>query len=246
MSNELDKARQQLAAGRYRRAADTLWEVARWAQTDVAEAQGMIDVASAIATRTTGRTRDEAESLVRNGQNYLQKMTQPERFTLGFGRYLGGCRALGPPCEGRLSFARDGLHVDDLLLEAAAIASIWVRIEQTRHTNVGAVIGLAAISLPLGAVGLAMQDTVYHTEMTVALKSSESAGFVFEAAIDVRMLLGPLLRELGIPHGDASGLFYDPAVARTQELARLMDLLEKGAIGPAEFERLKGGLCRTV
>ena len=244
MSNELDKARQQLAAGRYKRAVDTLWEVRRWAQTDVAEAQGMIDAASAIVARSSGRVRDDAELLVRDGEKYLQKLAHPERFTLGFGRYLGGCQALGPPCEGRLAFSRAGIHVDDLLLEAAVIQSVWVRVEQTHHTNVGAVIGLAAVSLPLGAVGLAMQDTVYHTEMTVALKPSGSAGFAFDAALDVRMLLGPLLCELGIAHGDAP--YYDPAAARTQELARLTDLFEKGVIGPREFERFKGDLFRTV
>ena len=203
MSKELDKAREQLEAGRYKRAADMLWEAERWAQTDAAEAQGLVDVASALVARTTGRIRQDAEALVRDGQKYLKSLAESDWIVLGLGRYLGGCRAMGDPCEGRLAFARDGVHLDSLLLDIAAIASVALSSERTSKTNVGAIIAF-------GVVGLAMQDTGYRSAMVVHLKSSESASFIIEGAFDARARLAPLLQELGIPVGDASDLLRIP------------------------------------
>lgn len=95
MSVGLDKARDLFAAGKDKKARDALWQVEALARTDANEAQGLLELASAIRDRNTGRVRDEAEALVVCATGHLDRIAHQPVPPLAV---LNECRAL--ECDG--------------------------------------------------------------------------------------------------------------------------------------------------
>jgi len=247
MSKELELARAQLAAGQFKKAANALWDVEQWARSDLAEARGLLEVASALRDKTDGRVKGECEQLVQDAQKYIEReMKSTPRVSLGMTRYLGGCQAFGPACNGRLSFAADAIFLDSMKLDTALVKSVGVGGGQVAKSRVGA-------TLAFGIAGLASKGTQDRTEMAIHLNSGEAAFFVVEgeSPFEVRAKLLPLLREANVPFEDeidaqsgasdaapASGLTYSLA----DELMKLAQLHESGVLSDAELAAAKAKL----
>jgi hypothetical protein len=71
VSKELDKAGEQVAAGQYKKALKSLWDAERGARADVAEARGLLELASAIRDKTTGRMNAESIKLIEYAEKYI-------------------------------------------------------------------------------------------------------------------------------------------------------------------------------
>ena len=149
MSKELELAREQLAAGQFKKAANALWDVERWARSDLAEARGLLEVASALRDKTNGRIKGECEQLIGDAQKYIEReMKSTPRVSLGMTRYLGGCQAFGSARNGRLSFAADAIFLESMKLDMALVKSVGVGGGQVAKSRVGA-------TLAFGIAGLA-------------------------------------------------------------------------------------------
>src|SRR5437016_4568057 len=73
VSQELDIARQHVAEGNYKKALSRLWMVLTYANANAVEARGLIEVASAISTSSTGRVQKDANLLLGNARDALQR-----------------------------------------------------------------------------------------------------------------------------------------------------------------------------
>ena len=92
MSNELEKARQQIDAGQYKKAESTLWGVECRARDDLLEARGLLEAASTVRDHAHGRVRDDASELIRLAQQHIKRAEESRgRVELGVATYLGGC-----------------------------------------------------------------------------------------------------------------------------------------------------------
>ena len=85
VSKELGIAREQAAAGQYKKAVNSLWDVERGARTDPAEARGLFEVASAFREKTTGGLRDQCVDLIDYAQKYIETADEVPRVSLGTG-----------------------------------------------------------------------------------------------------------------------------------------------------------------
>lgn len=74
MSKELERARERFAAGHYRRAVAALWYVQRNARQDIGEARALLEMASAIRERRTGRLRKECDQLASSAAAMIQQL----------------------------------------------------------------------------------------------------------------------------------------------------------------------------
>ena len=80
MSVELEKARQQAAGGDDKGAVKSLWAVEALARSDPDEARGLIEVATAIRERASGRIQRDCELLLGHAQRSLEHpVSTPER-----------------------------------------------------------------------------------------------------------------------------------------------------------------------
>ena len=77
MSQQLDRAGQHFEAGKDRKALESLWIVEAQARTAEAEAQGLLQLASAIRDRNRGRVGKEASELVEVAQRHLERLADP-------------------------------------------------------------------------------------------------------------------------------------------------------------------------
>ncbi len=72
MSKQLDKAKEQIAAGQYKKAVSSLWEAETSARVDPGEAGELLEAASAIRDRTDGRIRAECETLIGDAKRFIE------------------------------------------------------------------------------------------------------------------------------------------------------------------------------
>jgi uncharacterized protein YbjQ (UPF0145 family) len=86
MATDLERARQQFAEGRHKKAIDTLWTAAAYPES-VAEAKAIVQCASELRDQTDGRLRKLADELLEYAQTKLaaaeQPKPQPSRFRQG-------------------------------------------------------------------------------------------------------------------------------------------------------------------
>jgi hypothetical protein len=247
VSQELAKAREQFAAGQYKKAVSTLWDAERWARSDLAEARELLEVASAIRDVTSGRLKADCVLLVEDAEKYIQRETEPGgKVLLGRARYLGGCQAFGPACEGGLSFSANAVFLDSMRLDLASIKSVAVGGGQIAKSRVGA-------TLAFGIAGLAAKGAQDRTEIALHLNSGDAAFFVIDGVspFELRAKLLPLLRDAGIPLKDKSDEQpgapdaaggEGPAYSLGDELAKLAQLHEKGVLTDAELAAAKAKL----
>ena len=247
MSQELAKAREQLAAGQYKKAVSTLWDAERWARSDLTEARGLLEVATAIRDATSGRLKADCVLLIEDAEKCIERETGASgRVLLGRARYLGGCQAFGPACEGSLAFSADAVFFDSMRLDLASIKSVAVSGGQVAKSRVGA-------TLAFGIVGLAAKATQDRTEIAIQLDSGDAAFFVIDdvSSFELRAKLLPLLRQAGIPLEDESDEQPGPsdaapslgsAYSLADELAKLAQLHEKGVLTEAELAAAKAKL----
>ena len=197
-------------------------------------------MASAIRDQTVGRTRDESVLLIEDAEKYIARETASHgTVLLGAVRYLGGCPAFGPACDGRLLFTPSAVLLGSMSLDIAAVKSIEVGGGQVAKSRVGA-------TLAFGVAGLAAKSTQDRTEMAIHLKSGDAAFFVIMTSpFEVRAKLLPLLREVGIPFDDEIDEQADaPAAAGgghslADELAKLAELHKSGFLNDAELAAAK-------
>ena len=109
MSVELEKARQQAAEGDYKRAVASLWAVEAKARANSDEARGLLEVATTIRERASGRIQRDCDLLIGHATGDLELATRlegdPAHDAIAVVR---GCRILGgsgldlePNAEGR-------------------------------------------------------------------------------------------------------------------------------------------------
>jgi len=247
VSNELQRAQEQLAAGDLKKAASTLWDVERLARTDLDEARGLLEVASELRDKASGRVRGDCDLLIDDAQRYIDRALQsPPRLQLGMARYLGSCQAFGAPRSGNLSLADDAVFFDATKLEMALIASVEVGGGQVAKSRVAA-------TLVFGVAGLGSKATEDRAEMAIHLASGEAAFFQIEATspFELRAKVLPLLRGAGIPLVDtrateagapAGAADAGSTLGLADELAKLARLHESGFLTDAELAAAKAKL----
>ena len=247
MSQELAKAREQFAAGQYKKAVSTLWDAERSARSDLTEARGLLEVASAIRDVTSGRLKADCVLLIEDAEKYIQREIRAAgKVLLGRARYLGGCQAFGPACEGGLSFSADAVFLDSMQLDLALVKSVAVGGGQIAKSRVGA-------TLAFGIAGLAAKGSQDRTEIVIHLGSGDAAFFVVDGVspFELRAKIMPLLRKAEIPLEDESDEQPRPSDAAASpgsayslgdELAKLAQLHEKGVLTDAELAAAKAKL----
>jgi hypothetical protein len=158
VSADLDKARDLIAGGKDKKALAALWRAEAFARTNEDEAQGLLELASAIRDRSVGRIRGDAELLVGYASGYL---AHPAVSKLAV---IADCRVVS--CEG-LGFSPDQALELVFTTEAAFVrsgkgdAEELARLEYAEITRIefkelppprsaGRKAGTAALALPLG------------------------------------------------------------------------------------------------
>jgi hypothetical protein len=77
MSDDLDKARQLIARGAYRKALNVLWRVEANARSDLAEARQLLDLAGVCRWHTGRGVRREYELLVDLATESVKRLSSP-------------------------------------------------------------------------------------------------------------------------------------------------------------------------
>ena len=246
MSKELGIAREQTAAGRYKKAVDSLWDVERWARTDLSEARGLLEAASVLREKTTGGLREQCVELIEDAQKYIERAEATPGVILGTADYLGGYPAFGDPCRGRLSFTPRVVFFAGMTLDMALIESFELGGGQVAKSKLGA-------ALLFGVVGaLADKDAKDRAEVVIHLKAGDAAFFFLQdtSAFEIRAKLMPLLREVGVPFKDEADderqhdtvAPSDSAPSLADELTKLASLQESGFLSAEEVALAKAKL----
>jgi hypothetical protein len=247
VSKELGTAREQAAAGQYKKAVNSLWDVERWARTDPAEARGLLEVASALREKTTGRLREQCVDLIDYAQKYIEKADEVPRVSLGTADYLGGYPAFGAPSKGQLSFTASAVFFAGMTLHMALVESLGLGGGQVAKSKLGA----AVLFGVLGAV--ADKDAKDRAELVVHLKTGDAAFFFLQdtSAFEIRAKLMPLVREAGVPFKDELdekanqrdvGVQPDSTGSLADELTKLAKLQESGFLTADELAAAKAKL----
>jgi hypothetical protein len=229
LSKQLEKARELLAAGQYKRAVNLLWERRNAARVDPAEAQTLLELATALADKTDRGLRDECNELADDARRFLGE--PDDQVALGSVSYLGGCSQLGSARPGRLALSPAAIVFERMQLDMAAVESVELAGGEVAKSRVGA-------TLVFGLAGLATKGTQDRTEMAVHLRSGESAFFVLEDAspFAVRAKIQPVLKSAGIPFKEAAD---EPGPSQphslADELAKLADLHDRGVLTDDEL-----------
>jgi hypothetical protein len=258
MSQELDAARRCVTDGRYKKAISALWFVEGKARSDIHEARGLLEVASGISQSSEGRVRKDAELLVGYARTALERLEQEEAVYGDAVAMARGCHYLGGhgyPLQERnlydVVFSEDGLRVvqhrrDAVVVVAySEIASVDVSGagEKTRGGGfmgggfglTGAVEGMAIAAVLNSLTTQTSMDTVLRVQTHIGEMFFHSDSLAPEA---LRMSLSAAFTKLR--QKDASGTPSSGDVL--EKLAKLADLLERGAITREEFDKLKSDL----
>jgi hypothetical protein len=247
VSKELGSAREQAAAGQYKKAMDSLWDVERAARTDPAEARGLLEVASALREKTTGGLREQCVELIDDARKYLERADAVPRVSLGTADYLGGCAAFGVASKGQLSFTSSAVLFAGMTLDMALVESFELGGGQVAKSKLGAAILFGV----LGAV--ADKDAKDRAEMVVHLKTGDAAFFFLQdvSAFEIRAKLMPLAREAGVPFKDETdekasqrdaAAQADSTGSLADELTKLAQLQESGFLTAEEVAAAKAKL----
>lgn len=197
MSKELEKAKQQVLAGQYKKAVRTLWAVEFNAREDMGEATGLLELATALISKTEGGLRTDCEKLVGYAEKYIMGESSETKTFLGNARYLGGCPQFGSPCEGNLYLTATAIYLDSLKLDIRLIQSVELGGGQVAKSRMGA-------TLAFGVAGLATKGSQGRTEMAVHLTSGDDAFFIIDkvSTFEFRAKLQPLLKGVGVSFAD--------------------------------------------
>jgi hypothetical protein len=76
-SRDLEKARALAGRGKYGKAVDTLWSVEAIARTDSAEAQALLDTATALRVKVRGGKQADCEELIASAETILKRLSGP-------------------------------------------------------------------------------------------------------------------------------------------------------------------------
>lgn len=251
MSMMLVKAREQFEAGKYKAACTTLWDVEKEVRggDDFESAQGLLDLALALHERTTGGLRDECEELADCARKAIDQgpgadsEEKARTVALGMAEYLGGSDTWQPSSTtGRLHFTPKrvlfGQYTASVVALMSDVGSIEIAGDKEAKSRVGA-------TLAFGLAGLATKSSVDRTNIGVHMKSGAVPYFrlLNKNSIEVRALLGPVLRDAGVP-------FVDEAMAHAQqaelspmdEIAKAYELFKAGALTEDEFKAAKSRL----
>jgi hypothetical protein len=268
VSQELDKARQQFADGKYRQAVRTLWVVESNARADPDQAQGLLDLASAIRKAADERrvTRD-CDLLIGYARTALERLSRqaddPARDALAIVRH---CRVLG----GHGLAPRAGETWDLLLLDTelllhsalggrcsidyAAISALEVGGPGATRSGGGFFGGglgaQGAAEGMLVAAALNLLTTRSRIDTVICLQTDAAELFLHHGETPpdaLRMQLSPVftkLRQLASARSADSDLSAGQASDRhvIDRLDKLAGLLERGLITDDEFARLKSDL----
>jgi hypothetical protein len=244
VSKELGTAREQAAAGQYKKAVNSLWDVERGARTDPAEARGLLEVASALREKTTGGLREQCVELIDDAQRYIERADAVPRVSLGTADYLGGYPAFGAACKGRLSLTSSAVFFAGMTVDMALVESFELGGGQVAKSKLGA----AVLFGVLGA--LADKDARDRAEIVVHLKTGDAAFFFLEdtSAFEIRAKLMPLVREAGVPFKDEAdgeagqrdaAAQSDSTGGLADELTKLAKLQESGFLTAEEVAAAK-------
>lgn len=261
MSEELEKAREQIATGQYKKAVNSLWEVEVLARADLAEARGLLQTAGDLRDKTSGGIRGDCEELIEDAERYISReMAMPLSVLAADAvAVVRGCRVLGghglPPEVGQswnLIFKEAELLVvrDEVIAQVpyADIMAIEIGGPGAQRHGGGffgggfGVAGAAEGMLVASALNLLTTHTTINTVLCLKTKSAELFLHISSQTPDaLRMFLSPVFTILRRQQlAQAAG--QDVGEDRVDRLAKLAGLLEKDLITREEFDRLKADL----
>jgi hypothetical protein len=257
VSDELEKARQQLSKGNRKKAVETLWRVEAKARGDFAEAQGLVEVAKQLSAASESRVRKDAELLLAYGEEYIAKLSgQAEAFgdaivPIQTFTFVGGH---GYPLEVRkpyqLVFTADSLRIVELrrlVVAEEPLADVdEVSITGSARRTSGGFFGggFGATGAVEGmAIASVLNALSARTDINTVVRIQTRTGELFFhsgsiAPEGLRMEFSPIftrLRGRERQQDDRNG-------DTIERLSKLADLLDRGAITADEFARLKSEL----
>ena len=265
MSELLDTAIRQIAAGQHKEALKTLWTVEGQSLRNAEDTRALIEVASSLCEGTRGRVQKEAKTLIRSGEANLRRLTnidqqrgpQPHPGAVAF---VPHCRVLGGHGLARaneiveLSFTERSLwlrHVVDnteFEIPYDDVAAIEIGGPGARQRGggfVGGGFGLQGAGegmLIAAALNLLTTRTTVDTVICIQTRSAELFLHHGEIKPDaLRIELSPVFTALRQRHAATPLVMESPGTAADQ-LEKLGDLLARGLITEEEFRRLKADI----
>ena len=265
MSQELEKAKTQIAAGQYKKAVSTLWEAERWAQGDLTEARGLLEVATALRDKTDGRLKGDCDYFIKWAEKCIEKESAKPLSVLAADAIavVVGCNVLGghglPPQveqSWNLIFSAGKLH----LVRGAVIAEVpYSDIVALDIGGPGAQRGGGFFASEFGMTGAAEGMLVTSaldlvnagtTASTVVCLMTTSAELFLHTSSqtpdDLRMRLSPVFTILRQQETTRSADQGPGGGGTVERLSKLAGLLEKELITREEFDQLKADLLQTV
>jgi hypothetical protein len=259
MSKELEQAAQQLAAGNDKKAVAALWYVQAKAREDIGEAQTLLELASTIRDRQTGRLKKECEELATSAREIIWRFEGEGEVVEDAFAVLTRCRVLGghglspQPGESWRLFFRP----EELLLRKPGSEDVHVAYQEIVALEIGGpgaqrsgggfigggfgLTGAAEGMLIGAALNMLTTRTTVNTVICLQTGAAELFLHTEEATPDdLRMRLSALFtilrrKEEGRSLPGAQAGTADPI----DRLAKLAELLEKGLITEEEFAKLK-------
>jgi hypothetical protein len=267
VSIELEKAKAQIAAAQYKQAVSTLWEAERWAQGDLTEARGLLEVATALRDKADGRLKADCDYFIKWAERCIQKESARPLVALAANAMavVGGCNVLGghglPPqvgqswnlifSQGRLHLVR-GLVIADVPYAEIVALEIGGPAAQRRGGGFFAggfgVTGAAEGMLVAAALNLLTTTATTTVSTVVCLMTSSAELFLHtssETPDDLRMRLSPVFTVLRQQETAQATSQSNGGGSPVERLAKLASLLEKDLISRAEFDRLKADLLKS-
>ena len=244
MSEQLEKARQQMGAGQYKRAVESLWNAEVLAREDLDEARGLLQAATELRDKTTGGIRADCDELIEDAEKYIIRETALPLsiHAAGAVAVIEGCRVLGghglPPQAGESWIV---IFKDNELLFVRGEATAAVPYSEIDALEIGGpgaqrhgggfmgggfgIAGAAEGMLVASALNLMTTRTTISTVVCLKTKSAELFLHTSSQTPDaLRMRLSPVFTILRQQEGGRSanhGGGGDPV----DRLSKLADLL---------------------
>jgi hypothetical protein len=264
-TSTLETARQQIAAGKHRKAIDGLYHPAAY-PASAADARAIVELVSSAREQTDGRLRKRYDDVLGIARAGLARRELAERQQAADARTIArvqNCRVLGghgtPPRTGEsweLVFTAEALHLlkldaDETVVPYEDVTAFEIGGRGAQSTGGGfigggfGVQGAAEGMLIASALNLMSRRTTVDTVICIQTNTAELFLHHDRATPNaLRMLLSPVFTILRQQPPAPSEI---PAIATVQadpidRLAKLAELLDRGMITDEEFRKLKADI----